>query len=73
MDFTGLATEDFITQKLKKFEEENTTASLLFLSDVWLDKEEVFDKLHELFSAYQSVYIFYLFINYVQFLDKVTK
>jgi hypothetical protein len=62
VDFMGLSTDEEITKKLKKYEEENTATSILFLSDVWLDKDGVFDKLSELFEAYNSVrYIYFIF------------
>ncbi|XP_053108069.1 DNA polymerase epsilon subunit 2 isoform X1 [Hemicordylus capensis] len=41
--------------KLKQLEEENEDAMFVFLSDVWLDKAEVLEKLRIMFSGYSSM------------------
>uniref|UniRef100_A0A8C5NVN5 DNA polymerase II subunit 2 n=1 Tax=Jaculus jaculus TaxID=51337 RepID=A0A8C5NVN5_JACJA len=38
--------------KLKQLEEENKDAMFVFVSDVWLDRAEVLEKLHIMFSGY---------------------
>ncbi|NWY45742.1 DPOE2 polymerase, partial [Sylvia atricapilla] len=40
--------------KLKQLEEENEDAMFVFVSDVWLDKAEVLEKLRMMFSGYSS-------------------